>query len=431
MCGNFIIALYLAQVASNNYDCLRESYFLNWYDCFGWNRYEYTLALDSMESTAMTRLIIGLGRGNGDACSLLDTDGVSGVDWNELFDRGGFSELHKIVYGISSQPLDAEIEARPENLDRLDGIGLTALWYACWLGNSDHIRTLIRHGADVNNAAISPICAAVWRRSYDSVEQLLNTGALIVDQSIGILYHTLICPIGHREDVEELLAIDKALFGRLIDINYSFRLSIYGQNTPLLALIWGRTPHLLPRMRQLLELGADTELCDGCGLTPLYHVILAGNAEACKILGRAGANANTQSNIGGTILHAAIMFADHPDIIQAVSELALSGVELGAKGISGCTAFELFEIRSGTRRPPVKFNIPRWWFDKYFHIDTQLQILSSFQTLLQRVQESQGIPTEDRYPLFSLTHESLTVNHIENWSSETVLPSIPGAWPDG
>ena len=416
-------------MASDNYDCLREGCRLSWYDFFGWDQYEYKLSLDSMEGTAMTRLFVGLGCGNGDACSLSDTDSVYGVDWNEFFDRVDFSELHKIVYGISSQSLDAEIEARPENLDRPDGIGLTALWYACWLGNSNHIRTLIRQGADVNNATISPICAAVWRRSYDSVEQLLNAGALIVDRSIGILYHTLMRPLGYREDVEELLAIDKALFVRLIDINY--RLSTDGHSTPLIALIRGRSSHMLPRMRQLLELGADTELCDDWGLTPLHHAIYVENAEACKILGRAGANTNAQTNTDGTILHTAIRGATYqPDIIQAVSELDLSGIELGAKDISGFTAFELFKTRSGGRRPYRGSGIPGWWFNKYLDIDTELQIVSSFQTLLQRGQEAQGIPIQDRYPLFSLTRESLTFAHIEGWSSETVMPSIPGAWPE-
>ena len=97
----------------------------------------------------MNQLILGLSGGEGDGCSPLDVDSVPGVDWKELFDRNGFSELHKIVYGISSQPLDAEIEARPKDLDRPDSNGLTALWYACWFGNSNHIRILIHHGADV------------------------------------------------------------------------------------------------------------------------------------------------------------------------------------------------------------------------------------------------------------------------------------------
>ena len=368
------------------------------------------------------------------------------MDWDELSNRNGFSKLHKIVYGITSQSLEAEIDARPEDLDRPDSIGLTALWYACWLGNSNYIRILIDHGANINNAGIPPICAAVWRGRYDSVEQLLNAGAFVNDRSIDMLYQTLMyrpsCP---GEKVEEVLAIDKALFRRFIDINY--RPSTYGLPTPLIALALRRSSHMLPRMEQLLELGAHTELCDERGLTPLHHAISVGNVEGCKILGRAGANPNVQTKQGCTILHTAIMTANHAGIIQTVPELDLSGVELDAKDDSGCTAFEHFKIRAGGRRddqnifpgclPSRIFGMPRWSFDQGYlldcpiaSIDTELQVLSSFQNLLQQVQEAQGIPVEDRYPHFSLTRESIMVDHNEDMLLETDMPVMPGAWPD-
>ena len=448
--GNFITALYLAQVASDNYDCLREDCRLKWYDIFGWKRQQNVPFQVLIEGTAMTRLMFGLRRGIGDACSLLDIESVPGVDWDELFDRNGFSELHKIVHGISSQPLDAEIEARPENLDRPDSIGLTALWYACWLGNSNHVRTMIRHGADVNNASVSPICAAVWRGSYDSVEQLLNAGAFIRDRSIDILYQTLVHRPSHRKDVKEILAIDKALFGRILNINY--RSFIHKYPTVLIALVWRKCSHSLPRMRQLLELGADVELCDRLGVTPLHHAIFVGNAEGCKILGRAGANVSVQDQLCGTILHTAIRNATHPDIIQAVSELDLSGIELGAKDGSGYTAFEILQIRAGERRndqhvpiarlyPLHRFKLPGWYFYKHFKeayvlfssgedIYPELQILSLLQNLLQQVQEAQGVPVEDRYPLLTLTREFPMVDDNEDSPLEPVTPVMPGAWPE-
>ncbi|KAK0511488.1 hypothetical protein JMJ35_006061 [Cladonia borealis] len=441
--GNFTTALFLAQVASDNYDCLREDYRLMWYGVFDvlLGRFCPMYHDASIKATAMSQLILALKNGKEETCSPLVLDIVPRVDWDEFFDRNGFSKLHKIVYGMTGQSLDAEIEARPEDLDRQDSIGLTALWYACWLGNSDHIRILTHHGADVNNGSISPICAAVWRGSYNSVEQLLNAGASITDRSIDILYQTLMFRRSRAgENVEKLLAIDKALFGGFLDINC--RTSIYGRPTPLIALIWGKTSHSLPRMRQLLELGSDTELCDRFGVTPLHHAIYIGNAQGCKILGRAGANANVQDNRCGTILHTAIRFAKHPDIIQAVSEFDLSGVELGAKDVSGCTAFEIFEIRAGACRnnKNVRSPSPSWYFGIDFELghtlissvtdlETELDILWSFQALLQQVQEAQGIPIEDRYP-FYLTFESTICIPIKDRSPETLMPFVPGAWPE-
>ena len=78
----------------------------------------------------MSQLIFGLRNGK-KIDSYLGVNTVSGVDLDEFFDSIGFSKLYRIVYGMSTESLDAEIEARPEDLDRPDSIGLTALWYAC------------------------------------------------------------------------------------------------------------------------------------------------------------------------------------------------------------------------------------------------------------------------------------------------------------
>ena len=436
-------------MASDDYECLREDYFdlyLPWYSFVGKSQV-YPWYSHLRKATALYGLIIGLRPGKGEGRSPLELDSIPGVDWNDLFDRHGFSRLHKAVYGICSRPLDAEIEARPEDIDRPDSVGLTALWYACWLGNGDHIRILIEHGADVNNASIPPICAAVIRGRYDSVKQLLDAGALVTDRSIGTLYETLTylpSRLGEGH-VKDMLAIDKALFGRFFSINH--RPSMYGQAPPLIALARQRLSYSHARMRQLLEFGADTELSDERGLTPLCHAIYAGNTEGCKILGRAGANPNVQINAGHTILHLAIRNATDVNIIQAVLELDLSGVGLGTKDNSGCTAFELFKLRARRHRnddnlfpiifqPNSPYRMPRSdnlrdAANKYVkNTETEVQILSSFQTLLQQVQEAQGIPTEDRYPLLNLTCESAKIDQDEDRSRETVVHSVPGAWPE-
>ncbi len=436
-------------MASDDYECLREDYILSWGEIVGENRDYFCRIPYTIEGTALSRLIFGLRLSEGEGYSPLDMDITHGVNWNELSNRIGFSKLHKIVYGITSQPLDAEIETRPEDLDRPDSIGLTALWYACWLGNSNHIRILIRHGADVNNARIPPICAAVWSGSYDSVEHLLNAGVCLTDWSTEALYQTLMYFTSRPgADVEEVLAIDKALFGRCFDINH--RPSLPGKATPLMTLARQNLPYSHARMKQLLELGADIELSDERAMTALHHAIWAGNTVGCKILRRAGANANVQTNKGRTVLHTAIKSAFHPGIIQAVSELNLSGVELCAKDWSGCTAFELFKTRAGRHRNDQRLfpGLSRFkYFDGFFrryldvmdsvvkehyvkNIDTELQILLSFQTLLQQVQEAQGIPIEDRYPLLNLTRELIMVNQNENMRCESVTTSMPGAWPE-
>ena len=373
--------------------------------------------------------------------SRLELDSVPGVDWEELFDMNGFSELHKIVYGVSGRPLDAELDARPEDLDRPDNLGLTPLWYACWLGKSNHVRILIQYGADVNSTYIPPMCAAVWRRSHDLVEQLLNADASITGDLVDFLYIILLDhPSGLGEEhLNEVLAIDKALFGRLLDIDH--RPSIGIRPPPLVVFARQSTSTSHARMRQLLELGADIELSDTWGMTPLGHAISTGNTEGCKILVRAGANVNAHTNTGQTILHLAITNAKDIDTIQAVSELDLSGVELGASDVSGYIAFEILTKRAGRQRNnrypfPAFYPFDSPWDDKDVDIredyvkdiDTELQILLAFQTLLQQLQEARGIPIEDRYPLLNLTRESRTYYLLKDRNPETDVPSVPGAW---
>ena len=295
----------------------------------------------------------------------------------------------------------------------------------------------------MNSTCIPPICAAAWRPSHDLVEQLLNADASITGEWVDILYIIL---LGHpsslgEEHLNEVLAIDNALFGRLLDIDH--RPSFDIRAPPLVVFAGQSTPTSHARMKQLLELGADTELTDKWGLTALFHAISAGNTEGCKILGRAGANVNAQTNTGQTILHLAITNAEDIDTIQAVSELDLSGVELGASDDSGYIAFEILTKRAGRQRNnrypfPAFYHSDFPWndeddrFRKYYvkDIDTELQILLAFQTLLQQLQEARGVSIEDRYPHLSFTRESTTYYLLKDSNPETDVPSVPGAWPE-
>ena len=122
---NFTIALYLAQAASDDYECLREDFHGVDVVLYGLPWWLWPSSWPRM--TLLSTLIWSLELVNRGGHSRLELDSVPGVDWKELFDMNGFSELHKIVYGVSGRLLDAEIDARPEDLDRPDNLGLTPL----------------------------------------------------------------------------------------------------------------------------------------------------------------------------------------------------------------------------------------------------------------------------------------------------------------
>lgn len=66
-------------------------------------------------------------------------------------DQLGFSDLHKIVLALSREDLYTKVQANRGLLDTVDADGFTALSYACWLGQWQHVRILLDGGANVSS----------------------------------------------------------------------------------------------------------------------------------------------------------------------------------------------------------------------------------------------------------------------------------------
>ena len=108
------------------------------------------------------------------------TRSLLNVDWDEEASVLGFSELHKVICGLSSKDLNAEAQARPEEINKLDCFGKSPLFYASCSGREDYILILLDHGSDPKlGASLKPISRAIYIEEYQGTKLLLDHGAEI------------------------------------------------------------------------------------------------------------------------------------------------------------------------------------------------------------------------------------------------------------
>jgi ankyrin repeat protein len=87
----------------------------------------------------------------------------------------------------------------------------------------------------------------------------------------------------------------------------------------------------------LLDYGADFNLPNDKGMTPLMFAATRGNIKATKWLVEAGAQVNIRDKLDMT----AVMFAASFGSMDVVKYLTLNGADLGAKNVYGDTAYDI------------------------------------------------------------------------------------------
>ncbi|KAL2043761.1 hypothetical protein N7G274_003280 [Stereocaulon virgatum] len=117
-------------------------------------------------------------------------------------------------------------------------------------------------------------------------------------------------------------------------------------------------------------------------------------------------------------------------------EQDLSSIDLNARDFQGSTAFALLRLRAGRRRdqyqksPMLTQGFVRFWFSWDITAEMDRKIIEGLDTLLRRVQMTQGVPVEERYPpLFNAT--GFVEDDIYK-DDEYDMPTkdLPGMWPE-
>ena len=373
----------------------------------------------------------------------------------DAFARNQVSEIHKIVWGISNDDLDRKVRACPEAVDGPDHNGLTPLDYAIKFGNSDHIRVLLSHGADIGRRPHYLFCTAVKSGNCASIQFLLDGGLrpndLLFDtQEEDVSVFSFGClPFWNKYCVDCKPEVDRLL----IDHGFNFNIRGYDGVTALMACCNNDSSHhRTKRMKSLLERGVDPEITDKYGQTAIHHALRNDNLRAFELLTVYGARLDARTSKGETVLHMAVERTRGVAMVHALSKAGIMQLDLDARRNDGKIAFNVLRRRAAETESNY-WKFPIRTTEDESHIEVHVQIIRAFESLFQQIQKHQGVPLEDRYPALPIaalgdeiaaelvedTYPASSGHAIHAASDEDDIPgnpdptepicTPPGAWP--
>jgi ankyrin repeat protein len=203
-----------------------------------------------------------------------------GGHYDDFIDEAGFTQVHRIVLGLSMKSLQEELALHPEDIDAQDFMGRTPLSWAAAKGDTRTVVALLSHGADPNiiDAHMSgPMSNAAAQGHTACVRLLLEAGA----------YPDALLPPGVRK------------------------------GSPL--NVAARRSNDISLVKSLLDFGADIESSGIDGITSLIHVSRTDNASFAMLFLEYGADINATSVAGTTPLTTAITHNSH-NVLRLILE---------------------------------------------------------------------------------------------------------------
>ena len=380
-------------------------------------------------------------------------------------EKKGFSEIHKIVWGISYEDLDTKVRACPEALDRQDSYGYTPLDYAVRFGKRNHVRVLLSHGADVGSRPHSLLLIALEFGEYASIRLLVdrglrlnelrlyaqddedNDGACLSDDS----------PVRYSRRWNGYCnSASYVMDNYLTDYAFDFKIGAPDGITVLMSLCRRpSSPKVAKQMTALLKHGVDLEVTDDYGQTAIHHTLYSDNLLALEMLIEYGVRLGARTSKGETVLHMAARMTERVAMVRALSNAGIMQLDLNAPlCYRGDTAFDVLKRRAAETKPFCwDWDFPQSPENKV-HAENQIQVIRALETLFQEIQEHQGVPLKDRYPALHIAapgeprtaepvddacpassdhavHGATDVNDIPaNRDSIKSICAPPGAWPE-
>jgi ankyrin repeat protein len=182
-----------------------------------------------------------------------------------------------------------ETLAQGVNIESRDENGRTALLLATHHNAVNAARILIEAGADVNamdNISDSPYLYAGAEGRLEILRMTLEQGADLA--SVNRYGGTALIPAAHHGHIQTV----RELLKTKIDIDH---VNYPGWTALLEAVILGDGgARYIEIVRVLIEAGADVNIPDGNGISPLAHAIEQGYSEIAKILRAAGRHVGKQ-----------------------------------------------------------------------------------------------------------------------------------------
>ena len=252
-----------------------------------------------------------------------------------LLEHGKFSDLHKVVLRLLSGSLREELQRSTAMLDIVDSTGRSPLSWAAQRGDDEAVRLLLAHGADPNNndnTNMTPLHYAVQAATPNCLLLLIEYGARIYQSTRG--WTALHYACSFHDD----LAYTKPLLDHGADVNQR---TYVGKTALYFAIIRNH----LKNTAFLIKIGANLDVLDKEGISPLGFSIKFRRMDAMKLLLQSGAKHEPLVDGHDTLLHLLAKFPDL-EIIQYLSDFDVGYADIDARNCEKLTARELMHIHN-------------------------------------------------------------------------------------
>ncbi|KAL3419618.1 b-cell lymphoma 3-encoded protein [Phlyctema vagabunda] len=258
-----------------------------------------------------------------------------GVDVVE--ERRRFTKIHKIVNQILHCDLEKELCRSRDLIDQVDADGRTALSYAAARGDHMAVDTLLRYGADPNIAdriGQGPLRQSMKASDGTCARLLLKAGANIQHRDKW-KQTSLISSVFHPHPLPFVTAL---LLGGA-DVN----VVDFQGSSPLMEAMKFNAPGVV---QLLLDHHADANAVDHFGMSPIMQGIRHNSHASLKVLlDSAGHLTHSQGDRSQkTVLHWAAELGD-TETIRMLAQMPLDGFSVHDKTVAGLTAIDLAENR--------------------------------------------------------------------------------------
>lgn len=238
---------------------------------------------------------------------------------DDQLDNRQFTPLHKIVLGMLSRSLAAELEVSTAHIDARDSSGYTPLSWAASRGDYRSVEMLLSYGASLsiaNDVGEEPIHLAAQTGNVETLKALVQAGASVNKE----VCQTQMTPIHfaaeYQDSSEQIYGL--ARLGALVDGED------YLSWTPL---HWAAWRGHLASLNALLGLGASVLAKTADGNAPIMLAVASNSNECVQQLVDAGADCSIVRDSQWNLLHY-VAIGGSSDTLRALLKADLSGVDL-------------------------------------------------------------------------------------------------------